>query len=310
MNSARPSRCSAALRRPGARVVLCCSGWASTCCCAAPGGSCLAAASLWLRVDVRSERASTGGGVWARVGSRSAGRGTQGSAFVREGAKDAAFVFGSRHQRSIVRASAREGRILRPRASVRGGWAGILPLRVTVHEKGESLPSRAPSRRHDACFARHGPREGSIVRGSHSNGESWPRPADPPEPRPPAPVEAFRRPPRRAATATQPQARSQPHPADPTGPRPTVRSRPFRRPPRSGTAATQQRANARPGRSSRSGRRRLRPRSDAHARRRSAWHAAGRRGGTRATARRRSRTRCARSATAGSPRGAAPPRCG
>ena len=76
-------------------------------------------------------------------------------------------------------------------ASVRGGWAGILPLRVTVHEKGESLPVQAPFRRHDASFARHGPREGRTVRGSRADGESWPGPADPTGLRPTAPVEAL-----------------------------------------------------------------------------------------------------------------------
>ena len=67
-------------------------------------GSFLAAASLWLRVDLRSERPrpADGFGVGRALGAQL--RGTQGSAFVREGAKDAAFVFGSRHQRRLASA--------------------------------------------------------------------------------------------------------------------------------------------------------------------------------------------------------------
>ena len=72
-----------------------------------------------------------------------------------------------------------------------GGWSVLLPLRGPFHGKGESLPVRGSFRRHDASFARHGPREGRIVRGSRAEGESWPRPADPPGPRPTAPVEAL-----------------------------------------------------------------------------------------------------------------------
>ena len=43
----------------------------------------------------------------------------------------------------------------------------------------------------DSSFAWDGPREGRIVRGSRADGESWPRPADPPGSRPAAPVEAL-----------------------------------------------------------------------------------------------------------------------
>ncbi len=193
-------------------------------------------------------------------------------------------MVGSRRERSIVRATAREGRILRPPgAPVRGGWAGILPLRGTVHEKGESLPVRGPFRRHDASFARHGPREGSIVRESRAEGESRPRPADPPEPRLTAPVKALSEtdPPRSLSDAaasedpatphkptraqthrpgqgplgdrldSQPQRRSskrEPSHTPQTHPAQSHRSGrgPFRRPPRLAATATQQQALTRP----------------------------------------------------------------
>ncbi len=60
----------------------------------------------------KGPRPADGSRVGRALGARL--RGTQGSAFVREGAKDAALVSGSRRERSIVRASAHEGRILRP----------------------------------------------------------------------------------------------------------------------------------------------------------------------------------------------------
>ena len=137
----------------------------------------------------KGPRPADGFGVGA--GPRSAGRVTQGSAFVREGAKDAALVSGSRRERSIVRVSAREGRTLRPPGRLVPRWAGILPSRGPFHDDGESLPLRGQIRRHDASFTRHGPHEGRIVRGSRTNEESWPRPADPTAPRPTAPVEAL-----------------------------------------------------------------------------------------------------------------------
>ena len=207
---------AAALPRVGLLLRLRSRGWVFSRCCAPAGGSSPAAAPLWLRGGSVSERASTGGWVRGRVGSRRVARVTQGSAFVRDGSKDAAFATGSRRERSIVRTSGLEGRILRPGgASVCGGWAGLLPLRGPFLGKGESLPLRGPSRRHDASFARHGPREGRIVRGSRAEGEPWPRPADPPEPRPTAPVEALSE---TTPTRSHSNAAPREHPAAPRRP--------------------------------------------------------------------------------------------
>ena len=82
-----------------------------------------------------------------------------------------------------------------------GGWAVILPWRGPFHGKGESLPVRVPWSS-PRCFLREArstqrknrawiPRRGRTVRGSRADEEPWPRPADPPEPRPHAPVEAL-----------------------------------------------------------------------------------------------------------------------
>ncbi len=106
-------------------MLLRCSGPVVPCCCVAGAAS---GPALRKGLDRRLGRA-----LGARLPV------TQGSAFAREGSKDAAFVSGSRHQRSIVRGSARERRILRP--------AGATARRV-----GRDSPS-----------AWDGPREGRIT---------------------------------------------------------------------------------------------------------------------------------------------------
>ncbi len=236
--------------------------------CAAAGGSFVAAAlllvgrSLLLRsywgvvpcgcVAVAASRPALRKGLDRRTGP-GAGRAlgawlgvTQDSAFVHEGSKDAAFTTGSRHQRSIVRVVAREGRILRPpEVLVRRVGRGS-PFARTVPRRRRITALQGAMRRHDSPFARHGPREGRIVRESRTDEESWPRPADPTEPSPPLRSRPSRRPHRLAATVTQQQAGTRPRPADPTEPSPPLRSRPSRRPPRREATTTQQQAKTPP----------------------------------------------------------------
>ena len=208
-------------------------GWVFACGCAPLGGSSPAAALP--RVGLlpllrccgceagrppKGPRPADGTGLGWALGTRL--RGTQDSAFVRECSKDAAFATGSRRERSINRVGAREGRIVRPPGDSCGGWSVLLPSRGPFHDDGESLPLRGQSRRHDSSFARHGPREGSIVKESRAEGESWPRPAHPPEPRPTAPVEALSEADPLGVTATQQRTRTRPRPAHPAEPRPTA----------------------------------------------------------------------------------------
>ncbi len=166
-------------------------------------------------------RPAAGSGVGRVLGAWFGG--TQDAALVCEGSKDAAFATGSRHQRSIVRASAREGRILRPpgrRCAADGQRfflcvgrstrrenpcpyghlfvATILPSRGTVHAKEESCVDPAQMENRGRAPQTHPDRD------------------------PPLRSRTFRRPPRLEATATQHRARTPPRPADPADSRPTA----------------------------------------------------------------------------------------
>ncbi len=222
-----------------------------------PGGAgfSLVAASLWLRVGAglrkgldRSGGSRHGWVCGARPGCRSmlrrsgfeAGRFPKGPRPEQEvsgrlGLRGAATilhlcVIHARCFLRVDRASRREHR----GDEMRLLRAVILLLRGTVHEKGESLPTRRvpkPRWTQDSAFARGSPNDAALVTGSRSE-RSILRPLTherrtlrPPEPRSESPTDPgpirrsrpFRRPTRLAATATQPQVEAPPAEAQPQG---------------------------------------------------------------------------------------------
>ncbi len=137
--------------------------------------------------------------------------------------------------RKILRSCVRGRRMLR---SLRDPVTNAASLGLP-HAKAESCVRRGLSpagrRRFFLCAGRSTRRENPCPYGPlfvatmlpsrgtvHAKEASWPRPADPAERRPPAPVEAFRRPRPLEATATEPHASTQLHPADPTESGPTA----------------------------------------------------------------------------------------
>ncbi len=198
------------LLRVGRALRLRCFGWVFACCCAA-----VAASRPALRKGL-DRRRSPGSGERSERGSGDA------RFCVRARRVEGCCVCygircGTQHRSDRC---ARRQNPASDGAMVNGGWAGILPSRGPFHDDGESLPLRGQIRRHDASFARHCPRERSIVRGSHSNGESWPRPADPPEARPTAPVEALSE-----RRSTRGRSDAPPHEASPAATQQPGRSR-------------------------------------------------------------------------------------